>query len=138
VADASFASFLERSLAVLESERPDVATRLAATLASLAVTIRVGDEQLGLCSDGRRVRVDRGAGPAPVDVRAERATLLALIDGARSLVDAVLADELLLTGDPADLARFHDALWLYLQGAVRAPSFPALLDTFRGPDVIAC
>jgi hypothetical protein len=70
-------------------------------------------------------------GAACVEVRTGRATLLALIDGVRTLHDAVLSDAVQLRGGPEDLARFQDALWLYLQGAVRAPSMPEILGSFR-------
>ena len=129
--DASFSALLRRSLGALERERPDIAERLAATLAPLTVTITVGDEQLGVRSDATCVVVGEPA-PAPqVRVSTGRPTILALVDGDVSLVDAVLADDVHLVGDVADLARFHDVLWLYLQGALRAPSFPALLHAFR-------
>ena len=131
VPDASFSALLRRSLGALERERPDIAQRLAAALAALAVTITVGDEQLGIRSDGTRVVVGEPASAPQVRVSTGRATILALVDGAVSLVDAVLADDMRLVGEVADLARFHDALWLYLQGAVRAPSFPVLLRVFR-------
>lgn len=131
--DASFSALLRRSLGALERERPDVAARLAATLAPLTVTITVGDEHLGVRSDGTCIVVGVPVPAAQVRVSTGRPTILALVDGAVSLVDAVLADDVRLVGDVADLARFHDALWLYLQGAVRAPSFPALLQAFRTP-----
>jgi hypothetical protein len=131
VAEGRFSALLRQSLIVLERERPDVATRLAATLALLPVTIAVDDERLGLRSDGMRLRVGEPDLHAPVTVTTGRATILALVDGDVALVDAVLADDVLQIGQADDLARFQDALWLYLQGAVRAPSFPELLRAFR-------
>jgi hypothetical protein len=131
VPQARFVSFLRRSLDALARERPDVARRLAAEIGPLAVAIEVDGDRALLSSDGRTVRCDQDARDAAVDVRADLTTLLALIDGETSLEDAVLAERVLLRGDAPDLARFHDALWLYLQGAVRAPSFPALLAELR-------
>lgn len=134
MAGPRFSSFLSRSLDVLERERPDVATRLAAVLAALAVAASVDGETVRLASDGEVVRVTpRTAGEAAVavTVATSRATILALVDGRVSLIDAVLSDALLLRGSPGDLARFHDALWLYLQGAVRVPAFAELLASYR-------
>jgi len=131
MADPGFASFLRRSLEALERELPDVGQRLAACLESLAVSVQVDDETMVVRSDGRRVSCDEAGGAAAVAVRTGRSTLLALIDGGTTLTDAVLSDGVLLRGDPADLVRFHDALWLYMQGAVRAPSMPDLLRAFR-------
>jgi hypothetical protein len=83
-----------------------------------------------------RLAVARGraAGGAPaIDVRTTRATVLALIDAELSLVDAVLADHLSLRGALPDLLAFHEGLTTYVHGAVRAPSFPALLAAYRRP-----
>lgn len=131
VRDAGFASFLQRSLETLAHERPDVAARLAATLAGLEVTVEVDGEGVLLGSDGERVVCAPALRPAAVVVRATRATVLALADGELALLDAVRSDRLHLQGTARDLARFHAALGLYLQGAVRAPSFPDLLHAFR-------
>jgi hypothetical protein len=126
VPDAVFSTLLRRSLETLERERPDVAT-----LGALDVAIRVGEERVGLRAEDGRVVVAAPPPEARVDVVTGRDTILALVDGEVSLVDAVVGDALALRGAVPDLARFHDALWLYLQGAVRAPSFPALLRAFR-------
>jgi hypothetical protein len=131
VPGAVFSTLLRRSLETLERERPDVAARLAATLGALDVAIRVGEERVGLRAEDGRVVVAAPPPEARVDVVTGRDTILALVDGEVSLVDAVVGDALALRGAVPDLARFHDALWLYLQGAVRAPSFPALLRAFR-------
>lgn len=132
--NATFTTFLRGSLEMLEREQPDVARRLASSLAELTVALQVDDEQAFLRADAGRITLTTGA-PAPsptVVVRTDRATLLELIDGRSSLTDAVLRDAVLLRGDADDLVRFHDALWLYLQGAVRAPSMPEILRRFRG------
>lgn len=128
-----FVVFLRESLRDLERDRPDVAARLAATLAALDVSIAVGDESIVLRSDGEALLLEDPARPARVEVATERTTLLALLDGDLALVDAVLAGRVRLRGEAPDLARFHDALWLYLQGAVRVPSFAALLQKYRSP-----
>ncbi len=129
-----FATFLRESLELLEREQPDVARRLAACLAHLTVALQVDDEHALLRADGGRIVLAGGAPatPATVVVRTSRATLLELIDGRCSLTDAVLRDAVLLRGEAEDLVRFHDALWLYLQGAVRAPTMPEILRRFRG------
>jgi hypothetical protein len=54
-----------------------------------------------------------------------------LIDARLTLLDAVLSDALAMTGAPDDLLAFHDGLIAYVHGAVRAPSFPALLSAYR-------
>ena len=126
-----FASFLRRSLEALERDLPDVGRRLAQCLATLAVTVQVGDETTVVRSNGDRLVCEEAGDATGVVVRTGRATLLALIDGETTLTDAVLGGDVLLRGAPEDLVRFDDALWLYMQGAVRSPSMPDLLRRFR-------
>ena len=60
-----------------------------------------------------------------------RKTLLDLVDGRMSLLEAILNDLLDVRGDTLPLVRLFDAFTAYLQGAVRAPGMSQLLDRFR-------
>jgi hypothetical protein len=66
-----------------------------------------------------------------VQLHASRQTILDVIDARLTLYEAVIADSIVLEGDIESLAAFHDGLLIYIQGAIRCPSFPALLDHFR-------
>lgn len=66
-----------------------------------------------------------------VVLHTSRRTILDVIDARLTLNEAVLADEILLQGSPADLAVYHEGLLTYVRGAVRCPSFPSLLERFR-------
>ncbi len=66
-----------------------------------------------------------------VELTTTRRAILQVIDAQMTLTQAVLSDAILLKGQADDLAVFHDGLMTYVRGAVRCPSFPPLLDTFR-------
>ena len=123
---------LAESLALLEREAPECARRLAARLRGLPVDLSVDREALALQSDGARVRLaPPGDDPAPVALVTTRAVIAAVLDGRLLLTDAVLADRIAVRGPLSDLLTCHAALQDYVHGAVRSPSFPALLDRFR-------
>lgn len=135
-----FGEMLRRSFAVLEREAPAHLTALGVALGAAAVDFSV---------DGDRVRVAVGAGARPavgipgdsppaVRVFSSRAAILGLIDGQHTLAGAVREGVLDLFGRPDEIARFLDALVIYLHGAVRCPGMPAILARWRdlgGPHV---
>lgn len=90
--------------------------------------------------DGENVAVaftDAGAAmlPSPsrpsVELQTTGAAILDLIGARETLASAVLADRLVLRGALGDVLAMHDGVVAYLHGAVRAPSFPALLRRYR-------
>jgi hypothetical protein len=129
-----FGDFLFASFEALAREQPAIHSRLCAQLAPRGVAIAVDDETVAVRFDRHAVARGRSTGgTAAIDVRTTRATVLALVDAELSLVDAVLADRLWLRGALPDLLAFHEGLTTYVHGAVRAPSFPALLAAYRRP-----
>ncbi len=128
-----FGDFLFASFEALAREQPAIHARLCAQLAPRGVAIAVDDEIVAMRFDRHAVARGRSAGTTAIDVRTTRATVLALVDAELSLVDAVLADCLCLRGALPDLLAFHEGLTTYVHGAVRAPSFPALLAAYRRP-----
>ena len=54
-----------------------------------------------------------------------------MADGELTIMGAVLAEELEVKAAVDDLLRLERSVNCYLRGAVRCPSFPALLDQFR-------
>jgi hypothetical protein len=126
-----FGPFLLDSFAVLGREVPWAHAGLRAALAPREILLRVDDEPVPLRFT--RAAIEPLFAPAaPAIVCAtDRRTILRVIDAEASLLSAVMDESLALRGSPDDLLAFHDALVLYLHGAVRAPSFPALLRRFR-------
>jgi len=154
--EADFADFLARSFDVLAREHPPAHARLRRCMDGRVVHlevdghpvdvrfettgIRVDTPRPGARHAGAYTEADTGAALAAGDpgrdepvmlARLDRATILDLVDGVVSLPDAILADRFHLRADVDTIARFHDALLLYLRGALRCPGFPALMDAYR-------
>ena len=124
-------AFLDRSFEVLAREAPDASSRLGRALAGLHLCVIDGDRRFAVRQVGSRLVSDAISGDEPVITSIDRATILALVDGVLSLEDAVRQDRLLVRASPPHCARVFDALAIYVRGAIRCPSFPALLVDFR-------
>jgi hypothetical protein len=129
--EPAFAAFLWESFAVLRRELPETYRRLCSHLSPREVAIQVGDESVVVRFEPRGAQ--RLAVPVrpQIEVHTTRAAILSLIDARSTLVESILGDELLLRGTADELLRFHDALMIYVHGAIRAPSFPHLLRAYR-------
>ncbi|XXX77463.1 hypothetical protein WMF30_01640 [Sorangium sp. So ce134] len=129
------ARLLAESFAALAAELPEAHARVSARLAGRAVAIRVDGERFVVDADGCAARVRAaGAGEEPAEavrVATSRRAILDVIDARRSLAAAVLADEVEVVGALERLVEAREALLAYVHGAVRCPSFPALLERFR-------
>ena len=135
-----FGEMLRRSFAVLEREAPAHLSALGVALGASAVDFAVdGDAVRVAVGAGGRVAVGAiGESPPAVQVFSSRAAILALVDGQHTLAGAVRDGVLDLSGRPYEIARFLDALVIYLHGAVRCPGMPAILAHWRdlgGPHV---
>ncbi|MEM7152801.1 MAG: hypothetical protein AAF799_08160 [Myxococcota bacterium] len=128
----SFQRQLVQSLDVLEREAPDHAGRCRAAFGDRTVAIHVDDEQVTVRAEGTRwsIGVDAVEDPA-VEARTTSATIVELLDGRFALEEAILDGSVALRGAVTDLLAFHQALTTYVNGAVRAPSFPGLFRAFR-------
>jgi hypothetical protein len=129
--DASFASFLGRSLELLARELPWGYAALCRTLAPREVVIEVDGAATGLVCEADAVRVAPAMTAPAVECRTTREAILDLVDARMTLVEGVMSERVWLRGSVADLLAFHDGLLIYLGGAVRSPSFPWLLREFR-------
>ncbi len=133
---APFREWVDRGLRTLLAELPWAHARMAAALGVREVTITVDGEVTAVQSDGARVWLrDEPVAPA-VTLTTTRREIVALVDAERSLVTSVVLGQTVLRGRVADLAAFHDGLLEFLRGAVRSPSFPWMMDAFRG-DVVS-
>lgn len=130
--DATFASFLARSLDLLARELPWAYAAMCEALAPREVSITVDGEPARVVCTAGSVRVEPGAGAPAVECRTTREAILDLVAARTTLAEAVIGDRVWLRGSVDDLLAFHDGLMVYLGGAVRSPSFPGLLQEFRG------
>lgn len=129
--ESTFTAFLATAFATLERELPWAYVGVARRLAPRAVRLEVDGELVGLRFSSGAVAFEPDVVDPAITVRTDRAAILAVIDAEASLLSAVLDERLHLQGTPDDLLAFHDGLVLWVHGAVRAPSFPALLRRFR-------
>lgn len=130
--EGGFVWFLERSLALLRRERPDLHSALVRAGRSLAIRLSVDDESACVRFEPTDVSVRMGAAAGDVVVTSSSQAVLAAVDGTASLARLVHDGRLDVRGRLDDVLTFHDALTVYLHGAVRAPGFTELLRSFRG------
>lgn len=126
-----FAVFLAASLEALAREAPGAHRRMCAALDGDAVLFTVDGADVSVTCVGGDARIARGVAGAGVRVRTSTQDILALIDGEVSLAGVIEDERLWLQGPLDALGRFHDGLQSYLDGAVRAPAFPVLLERLR-------
>lgn len=135
--DRSFGTFLTRSLQALQRELPTASARMVELLGGREVWIHAEGSGVSVYpragSAGSRLLIlDRPQRPA-VTAEASRQALCELLEARYSLAEAIYNDKILLQGELDDLLAFQDALDVYFCGAVRCPSFPAILDDYLGP-----
>ena len=129
VADG-FEGFVWAALDALSRARSDCYARLARVVADLPLRLFVQGERVQVVA--RRGRFVRWSdGDAAVTVRTTPRAILALVDGEETLLDAVVAGRLDACGAVDALTAAHDGLMIFLEGAVRCPSFPGLMRDFR-------
>jgi hypothetical protein len=130
---------LTSALAVLAREAPAHHMRLAERLADLAIRCTIGHEVLSLSAVDGVVVIAAGAagadgGPTTggaVIIRSELATILALLDGGCTLLDAVRARRLDVRGAATALVTAADTCSVFLHGLVRCPAASELLTALR-------
>jgi hypothetical protein len=126
-----FGAFLELALRLLKRQAPGCYARLGDAVRSEAVHIAVDGRPLVVRFRGGRHEITAPTCAATVEICTDRAAILALIDDELSLLEAILSERLWVQGSAEGVERFDEALQAFLDGALRAPSFPALLDAFR-------
>jgi hypothetical protein len=127
----SLAALLRDSLATLEREVPACHGRLVASLTPETVSCRVDRERFSVVFGASAVTLERWRKGAALEIELSRQVVRRLLAGHTSVREALLCDELRVRGTTAALLRLTDGLAAYLHGAVRSPSFPALLHRFH-------
>jgi hypothetical protein len=131
VTEPNFFEVLARALAVLEAEVPEASAELARVLAGIALALSVDAEVRCLTAHSGRI-VLQETGPAGPALQTRRVVLVELLEARRTLLDAILRDELLLRGAPAELAAIYDGLSVFIRGALRSRAMAALLEEYIG------
>jgi hypothetical protein len=128
---ADFFAFLHTSLSRLAAAMPDAHRALADAM---------GDLRARLVADGvaRTIRFDfpdwtiyAGASEADLEVSFDRKVIVNLIDGHLTMEDAIDQERLRIRGSVETIERFHEALLIYLEGLIRTPEAPTILESYR-------
>lgn len=129
----NFHRHLVDALEALEREVPAHYQATVNALGDRRIGASIDGEDLLILRSGVRIQALDGASLAEVSVFAATAqtALVDLLDGEVSLLDLLFSERLHLSGAVPELLAVERALFHFLQGAVRAPSFPAILRSFR-------
>jgi len=125
------AVLLRDSLATLAREVPSCHRQLLSSLAPETVSCQVDDERFSMVFTADAVMLSPWRRAAALEVEISRQVVSRLLGGEITVREALLADELRVRGATSALLRLTDGLCAYLHGAVRSPSFPALLQRFQ-------
>jgi hypothetical protein len=115
---------------LLRDGTPFAYARIVEILKRRAVIIVVDREPIALRNVGNELLVSQPSGDESVFLETKRRVILDLVEARCTLCDAVLDDAMHVRGPIEHVVALHDALMAYVEGAVRNPRFPALLDEY--------
>lgn len=123
---------IRRSLRYLAENTPLSFERLRGTLEPRIISLEIDEESVYVAADGQGIRLSKKApkGRPTVFVSTSKRTILAVIDGEQSLLEALDRD-LFIRGALSDLAAGLDALGHYVGGAARDAAQIPLLEELR-------
>ena len=128
---SEFGRFLARSFTALEHEHRSAYLRTCRALAGRSVQIEIDSPAVLARFSASAVSVSDADAAGDLTLGTDKSTVFDLIDGKLTLLEAVRSERMQLRGSVESVADFHDALMIYLDGAVRSPSFPDLLTDYR-------
>ncbi len=129
MARADFFAFLQDSLACLAAEEPQAHRALADAIGPMRLTLVAGgDARTIRCESDGWTLADREVGPT---IEFDHQCILDLVDGRVTLHEAIAADRLRMSAPMADLERLHAALLIFIEGMLRAPAAPSMLERYR-------
>lgn len=127
----SFGSYLESSLIVLEREAPGLFARLREQMGTSQVGITIGDEAtVCVCFAAGKPWVRLAHQDTSVVASVSDEGLRELLRGDTTIEEAVAAEKLEIRGPLDSVLSLLESLNLWLHGAVRCPSLPALHASF--------
>lgn len=126
-----FPSLLDAGLGMLRRDATAAYHRLAELLDGTPIRFAVDESDVVLYFEPARHALREAADGVRVRVGTNSDTILALLEDRLSLVDALRQGGLELSGPPDQIARFDDALTVFLAGAIRTEASAGLLDELR-------
>lgn len=127
----AFPAFLDCALAALAREEPAAYAHLAALSGAEGARLCVGDATVVLRFGARSYALEPEPAPAAVEARADRTTILALVAGELSLLEAIASDRLRIDGTTEAVLRFEQSLAAFLEGVSATRAVAPLLAAFR-------
>ena len=122
---------LLESLERMREELPEGYRRVCKILSGQIVHLYIDKEPIWVSFSTGAVVSTQQTDETTATVQTSRQTILDVLDGKESLVSAIQSHQLDVRTDIAVMAILHDGLLAYVHGAVRCPSFPAILERFR-------
>lgn len=118
----SVAALLQQSLRAIEAESPDAFRALCGALRGLEIACRVGEETFTLRGGDWCVRVESVSHSVDAHIRVAPRGLFDVLDGRRTLLEALLDDTIALMAPVGVIVSLHDGLAAMVHGAATAPS----------------
>lgn len=128
---SSIAEFVKTAMALLREEFPRAYFLICANLAGRSISIDVDGEQVFLDCEILELLFPDGIENPDVRIATSRRTIIDAIDARVTIEEAIRDERLFASGRQDYIANCHTALLFFVRGAVRSPSFPALLQEFR-------
>ena len=129
--DPTLRRLLVESFEVLRTDLPPSYGALCRRLDRLAIEIRVDGEGFVVRFSESRAGVADISGSTDAHIETSVGCILAVIDGAIDLSEAVMRHEVRVVGALSVVTRLHEGILAYVHGAVRCPAFPELLRRLR-------
>ena len=128
---SSFTTLIETSLDVMSHECPEAYQCACQVLDTHEVSLTIDSEIVSVRFYSTYAEMLFIPQQPTAYLMSTKSVLLDLVDANYTLEYAITHDLLHMRGKMDTLIRFYEALQLYIHGAVRCPSFPALLSDYR-------
>jgi hypothetical protein len=128
---ADFFSFLLTSLSRIAAAEPDAHRSLTDAMGSMRVRLVADGVARIVRFDFPDWRIYAEVSEADLEVALDREIIMDLIDGRLTMEDAIYQERLRVRGSVETIERFHGVLMIYLEGLIRTPEAPVLLESYR-------
>ena len=122
---------LDQMLAILRTDTPVAFFRLMNELGSIKVNVQVDGERFSIYGRGTALVVDESQSDCQVFISTGRRTIIALIDGEKSMLGAILSRDLSIRADASLLGPVGRAGAAFGDGAIRTRRARGVLAEFR-------